>query len=95
MFSATFQEKHYFTLGILKGFLPGMPEKHRKQCNPGQLKIALQGAANRPRGVLGTTLFSCNPVFPRDPCCMPLGASIPFSNCQEPSFPGNKAVFSG
>ena len=52
-------------------------------ASPGQSKIALQGAANRPRGALGRTLFSMDSMVSRDSRCMPLGALIPFSNCQE------------
>ena len=48
MFSVSFQEFRLITLGILKGFLTEKPENSGKQRNPSQLKIALQGAGNRP-----------------------------------------------
>ena len=48
MFSGVFQLFLSNTLGILKGFWKESAVFHGKQGFPGQLKIALQGAAIRP-----------------------------------------------
>ena len=71
------------------------PGKHGKQWFSGQLKIALQGAGNRPEGALRITLFSWIPGYSGLSLCMPLSTSIRHGSCQERYKSVNNTLFSG
>ena len=80
MFFSNFPSKALGFLRVSGGKVPYFTESRVLRTKD---KIALQGAGNRPRGVLRITLFSVFSSVLRVSRCMPPGASFPSRSCQE------------